>query len=104
MRLRTALYLNCAAVLLLFLASHVALGLTNRNYCIVLFEVPFSNHSFELPDRAWSLNIVLTLSSVCTILISWIAVLARILKRIWAEDVRRRAAEGVILARKASDS
>jgi hypothetical protein len=89
MSLRTALYLNSISILLLFIVSNVSLALTTPHYCIVAFQVPFSDHSFQLPYWAWSLSLLLIPLCILTMLISWLLVLVRVLKRVRADELRR---------------
>jgi len=91
MRLRTAVYLGCASILVLFVVSNVSLALTTRNYCIVVFQVPYIGRAFELPYWTWQICLLLAVVCALTIFVCWFAVLAGVLKRVWAEDVRRRA-------------
>jgi hypothetical protein len=50
---RMSVIATCISGISLFIFWNTALVLTSRNYCIVLFEVPFTNRSVQLPNWMW---------------------------------------------------
>ena len=52
---RICVIATCIPGLLLFILGNTVLALTTGNYCVVLFEVPFTDKSFQLPDWMWGL-------------------------------------------------
>jgi hypothetical protein len=64
--LHVAIVATCLSALLLFILSNTALALTTGHYCVVLFEVPFTDKSYRLPGRMWGMYpmLVSAISSV----------------------------------------
>jgi hypothetical protein len=71
--LRFAIGVTCVSALMLFILSNTALALTTGHYCIVLFEVPLTNKSYQLPDWMWGAYpmLVWTISAVTAVAL-WI--------------------------------
>jgi hypothetical protein len=62
MILRLAILATCLSGLLLFILSNTALALTTGHYCVVLFEVPFTEKSYRLPNWMWGIYPILVLA------------------------------------------
>jgi hypothetical protein len=77
MRVRTAFIVTSVSAVLFGVAANTTLALTTKNYCIVLLNIPFTDHSYQLPYWWWSASILLTLLCVPVVLISWILVALR---------------------------
>ena len=67
--LRVAIATTCLSALLLFILSNTALALTTGHYCVVFFEVPFTDKSYRLPGWMWGVYpmLVWAISSVTAI-------------------------------------
>ena len=50
---RAAIVATCVSMILTFVLSNTALALTDRNFCIVLFVLPFTAKAYRLPDWMW---------------------------------------------------
>jgi hypothetical protein len=50
---RTCVLATSLSVLSLGVLSNAALALTTRGYCVVLFTVPFTDKTFEVPNWMW---------------------------------------------------
>ena len=50
---RLAIAATCVSALMLFIYSNTVLALTTDHYCVVLFELPFTDRSFQLPNWMW---------------------------------------------------
>jgi len=75
---RICVIATCISGLLLFILGNTGLALTTGNYCIVLFEVPFTNKSFQLPDWMWGLYPFLVAGiSTLTAAVLWVSLLFR---------------------------
>ena len=77
MRVRTAFIVTSVSAVLFGVAANTALALTTKHYCIVLLNIPFTDHSYQLPYWWWNASILLTLLCVPVVLISWILVALR---------------------------
>jgi hypothetical protein len=63
---RFAIIATFASALLWFFLSNTALALTSGNYCIVLFEVPFTEKAYRLPYWMWG-KYPLVVSSILSV-------------------------------------
>jgi hypothetical protein len=59
---RLAIIATCVSALLLFVVSNTALALTTGHYCVVLFELPFTDKTYQLPSWMWGLYPILALA------------------------------------------
>jgi len=59
---RLAIIATCVSALLLFVLSNTALALTTGHYCVVLFELPFTDKTYRLPTWMWGLYPILALA------------------------------------------
>ena len=82
MMFRLAIIATCVSALLLFVLSNTALALTTSHYCILLFEVPFTDRSYRLPNWMWGLYPIsaLAISTLCAAGL-WIALGIKRLRR-----------------------
>jgi hypothetical protein len=56
---RLAIAATCVSALMLFIYSNTVLALTTGHYCVVLFELPFTDKSYQLPNWMWGLYPIL---------------------------------------------
>jgi hypothetical protein len=75
---RISVATTSVSALSLFILWNTALVLTTQNYCVVLFEVPFTDRSFQLPGWMWGrypfgVSAISTLAAVAL----WIAVFVK---------------------------
>jgi hypothetical protein len=52
---RLAIAATCVSALMLFIYSNTVLALTTGHYCVVLFELPLTDKSYQLPNWMWGL-------------------------------------------------
>ncbi len=60
---------TCIGATLLFVLSNTARTLTNRNFSLGLWEIPFRQKAYRLPDRMWGIDSLraLVVSFVCAV-------------------------------------
>jgi hypothetical protein len=70
-----AIFMTCLLATLMFATSNIGLALTTGHYCIVLWQVPFTDFVIaRLPYWTWTATMLLWAVSILTILTLWIVV------------------------------
>ena len=84
---RAAITVTAIVSVLLFTFRDIGLALTNANYCIVLWQVPFSRHVIRLPDWAFRIYRFGSLVSFLVVMILWFSVAVKVWKGRWASRI-----------------
>ena len=80
----------------LFILGNTVLALTTSHYCVILFEVPFTDKSFRLPDWAWGpIPFSICALSAITAVALWVGAGVRYIRRRVLENrIERTIAQG----------
>ena len=73
----TASAMTFLLLVLDYLASRVCLLLTGKNYCIVAWQIPFTERFAPCPDWAYRASILFLPASILAILVLWCAVVVK---------------------------